>query len=144
MNPGSPSPRGALAAGLAAAVILDAGVQLLWKRAASGVPPGDGALRAAGALAASPWFLGALAAWAAQLANWVGVLGRADLSFAQPFTALSYVAVLGAAAAWLHEPVPPARVAGVALILAGLVCISRTPARAAGEPAESRRAGAQP
>ena len=35
-----------------------------------------------------------MVALVAQLANWLWVLAQADLSFAQPITALSYITVL--------------------------------------------------
>src|SRR5581483_10521451 len=108
--------------GLALAVVLDTFVQLAWKTAAQAAPAADPVR----GLLASPWFWAAMAGFAAQLANWLGVLARADLSFAQPITALSYVTVLALSRLWLHEPVGPARAAGVGLILLGVLFVSRT------------------
>ena len=71
-------------------------------------------------------------AFGAQLFNWVRVLARADLSFAQPFTALSYISVLAISAHSLHENISTAKVLGVALILLGVFFISRTPFRTTG------------
>jgi drug/metabolite transporter (DMT)-like permease len=54
------------------------------------------------------------------------VLAEADLSFAQPFTALSYVTVLAISNYQLHERVSLMRLLGVSLILVGVFFISRT------------------
>jgi drug/metabolite transporter (DMT)-like permease len=112
-------------AGLALAIVLDTVIQALWKIAAVG-----------GGVLSSPYFYAAMAAFAAQLLNWLRVLARADLSFAQPFTAISYVTVLAFSSRFLHEAMPASKLAGVALILLGVFFISRTPAKtgAAGSP----------
>jgi drug/metabolite transporter (DMT)-like permease len=65
-------------------------------------------------------------AFGAQLINWMRVLARADLSYAQPFTALSYLTVLTLSSHTLHEHLSPARLCGVGMILAGVFLISRT------------------
>ena len=62
------------------------------------------------------------------------VLARADLSFAQPFTALGYITVLAISAHSLHEQISAPKVLGVALILLGVFFISRTPFRTTGVP----------
>lgn len=85
----------------------------------------DGAsLRAAGST---------LAIWAGLLLFglsalvWLVVLSRVSLSFAYPFAALTYVLILVFDRFVLDQQVPPLRWAGVALIMAGIVLISRTP-----------------
>lgn len=102
-------------AGLILAVALDTVIQLTWK-----LGVGRGML-------ASPWFWVAMLAFAVQLANWLRVLARADLSYAQPFTALSYLTVLALSRRYLHETVSGCQWLGVGLILAGVFLISRTP-----------------
>ncbi len=135
---------GAVAAGLALAVVLDTAAQVAWKLAVP-VDPRRSLIGAVAATAASPWFYLTLAALVAQLVNWIRVLARADLSFAQPITALGYVTVLAVSGLALGERVPPAKVAGVALILVGVACISRTPFRTqAGGGPERGAAGAAP
>jgi hypothetical protein len=57
---------------------------------------------------------------------WLVVLSRASLSFAYPFASLTYVLILVVDRFVLHEPISGLRYAGVALIIAGLVLISRT------------------
>jgi len=114
--------------GLAIAVILDAPVQLIWKalmlkyRDPSRMPHGDPWHQAR-------WFLhqtrswGLLALFACQFFDWIWVLGNADLSFAQPFTALSYVVVSTCAVIFFHEHLGPMRVVGIASILVGVLLV---------------------
>lgn len=63
----------------------------------------------------------------AQLWNWLRVLQIADLSYAQPITALSYITVLGLSALWFGEHIDALKVVGIVLILAGVWFISRGP-----------------
>ncbi|HEY3397145.1 MAG TPA: EamA family transporter [Armatimonadota bacterium] len=53
-------------------------------------------------------------------------LSRLDLSFAYPLIALSYVIVTVLAWQLLHEPVPGARVVGLAIIMVGVVIVGLT------------------
>jgi drug/metabolite transporter (DMT)-like permease len=73
-----------------------------------------------------PLFAVLVAFFSLQFANWILVLSRADLSFAQPITALSYVTVSGASYVILGEELPWPRMTGVALIVAGVWLISST------------------
>jgi drug/metabolite transporter (DMT)-like permease len=57
---------------------------------------------------------------------WLGVLSRAALSFAYPFAALTYVVIV-AYDTVRGEAVSGLRWAGVALIVAGIILVSRTP-----------------
>lgn len=116
----------AVLAGLALAVVLDTVIQITWKLAVKGVPDGATAASTLSVVLSNPFFYAAMLAFAAQLVNWMRVLARADLSYAQPFTALSYLTVLTLSSHALHEHLPPARLLGVGLILAGVVLISRT------------------
>ena len=121
--------------GLALAVVLDVPVQLIWK--ALMIKYADPA-RAPHALFTDDllgtyhrvrWFArelrtyGLFGLFAAQFFVWLTVLGNADLSFAQPFTALSYVAVSGCAVAFLGEHLSITQMAGITLILAGVVLV---------------------
>lgn len=60
-------------------------------------------------------------------AVWIVVLSRTQLSFAYPFAALTYVIILVFDSIILKVPQPALRWAGVALIVSGIVLISRTP-----------------
>ena len=123
---------GTVVAGLVLAVALDTGIQVAWKLAVSG-PPGDDSVRATALRAlSSPWFYAAMAAFGAQLYNWTRVLARADLSFAQPFTALSYISVMAISTRSLHEHLSAFKLIGVGLVLLGVFFISRTPHRTGG------------
>ncbi len=119
----------AVLVGLVLAVALDTVIQAAWKKAVSGLPEGASVSSTVQGALSSPLFYAAMLAFGAQLINWTRVLARADLSFAQPFTALSYVSVLAISSLSLHETVSPIRMAGVALILLGVFLVSRTPHR---------------
>ena len=126
-------------AGLGLAVALDTVVQVSWKLAVAGIPAAAAPGEAVRAVLAQPLFYVAMGALGAQLWNWLRVLGQADLSYAQPFTALSYVTVLALSRVALHEAITGPRLLGVALILLGVYCISRTPAQTAAGPAPASR-----
>jgi len=57
---------------------------------------------------------------------WLIVLSKASLSFAYPFVSLTYVLILVFDRLVLHQPISGIRYAGVALIIGGLLLISRT------------------
>jgi drug/metabolite transporter (DMT)-like permease len=78
-------------------------------------------------LATSPIVIGGLVLFGLSAVVWLLVLSRAALSFAYPFASLSYVLILVAGYFVLHEQVTPLRLAGVALIVIGIVLIAQTP-----------------
>jgi drug/metabolite transporter (DMT)-like permease len=120
--------------GLVLAIVLDTIIQITWKLAVADLPAGSSiAVTALGALS-SPFFYVAMLTFAAQLFNWTRVLARADLSFAQPFTALSYLSVMAISGRVLHENLSVSKAVGVGLILLGVFFISRTPSNTASEP----------
>lgn len=127
--------------GLAAAIVLDTAVQLVWKSVVLQVPEGAGLGETFAVAAAQPgvWLLGGL--FVAMFCNWMLLLAKADLSYVQPLTALSYVTVAASAAIVYGEHVGLARVAGLGLVLAGVWLISgtkhRTVAPPAGPPTEA-------
>ena len=79
--------------------------------------------------AGQPLYVLDLRPFQAQVQQAQGTLQQteADLSFAQPFTALSYVTVLALSHLLLHEHLSAGRMGGVGLILTGVFLISRTP-----------------
>jgi drug/metabolite transporter (DMT)-like permease len=77
-------------------------------------------------IASTPAVWGGLALFVASAAAWLIVLSRASLSFAYPFVSLTYVLILLFDRFVLGESVSPLRWAGVALIMAGIVLVSRT------------------
>ena len=123
---------GAVVVGLTLAIVLDTFIQITWKLAVSPIPVDASVIATTRAALSSPLFYAAMLAFGAQLFNWMRVLARADLSFAQPFTALSYISVLAISCHSLHESLSASKMAGVALILVGVFFISRTPFRTAG------------
>ncbi len=104
-----------------------AGGQLMLKQASLGLPALRGlpAGAAALALAGNGWLLAALALYAALTLLWVWILSFTPLSLAYPFVALVIGAtpilahfVFGEALGWRH-------LAGLALVLAGLLVMAR-------------------
>jgi drug/metabolite transporter (DMT)-like permease len=79
-----------------------------------------------GRIARTPAVWGGLALFGMSAAMWIVVLSRTSLSFAYPFASLTYVLILLFDRLVLNEPVSGLRYGGVALIIAGLVLISRT------------------
>jgi drug/metabolite transporter (DMT)-like permease len=118
--------------GLLIAVGLDVPVQLIWK--ALMLKYGDPARgpHLIDMLHQIRWFSHQSRTWIllglflCQFLNWMWVLGNADLSYAQPFTALSYVAVSTCAAIFFHEHLSPLRIFGIALILLGVILVGAT------------------
>jgi glycosyltransferase involved in cell wall biosynthesis/multidrug transporter EmrE-like cation transporter len=75
----------------------------------------------------NPFVWGGLFTFVLSAAVWLVVLSRASLSFAYPFASLTYVLILLFDRFVLGQPISALRYGGVALIVAGLVLISRTP-----------------
>ncbi len=123
--------RGKVIFGLTMAIALCSISQLCWKYATTGVPADSTAFHTLliTFTRASFWIAAGLYIW--QFFNWMMVLKYADLSFAQPITAGSYVVV--GVASWLifGEALPPHRLVGTGLILAGVILISQSAHRSA-------------
>ncbi len=114
-----------LAFGLAVAIALDTGLQLVWKIGVADIP--DTSFRdAAVAVATNPIFILVVALMAAQLVNWLKVLDHADLSYAKPFTSLSYVTVCALSVLVLGEHIAPLQILGILIVVAGVWCVSVT------------------
>ncbi len=142
--------------GLFIAVALDAPVQLIWK--ALMIKYGDPARAPRetftpdliGAWHQVRWFgrevrtYGLFMLFACQFLDWIYVLGNADLSFAQPFTALSYVVVSGCAVVFFHEQLSVPRVLGIAAILAGVALVGSSEATAGTGASGTEPLGTEP
>lgn len=102
-------------------------VVLKWQVNLAGPPPTDWPTRAeyVGRLLLNPWVLSSLLAAFLGMLSWILALGKAELSYAYPFTSLSFVLILIASAILFQEPITTNKVAGVVLIVAGLVVSSR-------------------
>lgn len=79
------------------------------------------------ALAGSPIVWLGLVLFGLSAIVWLVVLSRASLSFAYPFASLSYVLILVMGRFVLDERITSLRLAGVALIVAGVVLVGQTP-----------------
>lgn len=126
MTTGSMHPqrrRALLFLGLFLAVALDTTVQVFWK---ASVPADGRPLAILTGTLVKPLFIASMFLHVWQLFNWMMVLALADLSFAQPITALSYVTVTACAALFFHEQIGPRELIGILLVLAGVALVSRT------------------
>jgi multidrug transporter EmrE-like cation transporter len=76
-------------------------------------------------LVANPWIISVFVAAAIAALSWMAAMTRYDLSVAYPFVALSFVLVLIGSAVFFDESLNAAKVAGIALIVLGIVIGSR-------------------
>lgn len=109
----------------AAQLTLKFGVDRVTEHGRSGIVLGQ-PLASALRVAREPFVWGGLFLFALSAAVWIVVLSRTALSFAYPFAALTYVLILLADRIFLGVDVPALRWGGVALIVTGIVLISRT------------------
>ncbi|HLH90886.1 MAG TPA: EamA family transporter [Xanthobacteraceae bacterium] len=115
-----------LAFGLAVAIALDTGLQLVWKTGVADLPDVSSLRELAVAVVRHPIFILVVAFMAAQLVNWLNVLDHADLSYAKPFTSLSYVTVCVLSVFLLGERIAPLQILGISIVVAGVWCVSQT------------------
>ncbi len=114
-------------------VTLAALAQLTLKTGVNRVTSGTGgqALQITGAslksLLTSPVVWAGLLMFGLSAVVWLFALSRATLSFAYPFASLSYVLILIFSRIVLHEQLSPLRLAGVALIVGGIILVAQTP-----------------
>jgi drug/metabolite transporter (DMT)-like permease len=104
---------------LFAGVLLNAGAQLLLKAGTNAVPLGV-------RLAIEPHVLGGLACYVVSVVVWVVGLSKVPVSIAYPMLSLGYVINAAAAYYLLGEAVSPMRIAGIAVIIAGVVLVARS------------------
>ena len=121
---------GAVLPFILASVALAAVAQLLLKHGVTEAGPlsvpGRGMAGTVVRVVTQPGVIGGLALFAVSATLWVVALSRAPLSFAYPFASLTYVLILLFDRFVLHQHIEPLRWAGVGLIIAGLVLVSRT------------------
>jgi drug/metabolite transporter (DMT)-like permease len=116
-----------LVIGLAIAVATDTALQLVWKTGVASIPDTDSVAEMVAAVLTTPIFIVVIALMIIQLVNWLRVLGEADLSYAKPFTSLSYVTVSILSVVLLHERIAPLQLVGIGVIVAGVWCVASTP-----------------
>jgi multidrug transporter EmrE-like cation transporter len=80
----------------------------------------DGKLAYFADLLLDPWVLSVLAAGLVAALSWMAAVSRLPLSRAYPFVALSFVMVLLLSGVFFNETITWGKVAGVALITAGI------------------------
>jgi drug/metabolite transporter (DMT)-like permease len=112
--------------GLFLAIALDTSIQLCWK---ASVPQHGSLVHVLFQTLIAPLFIFSMLLHIWQLFNWMMVLSLGELSFVQPITALSYVAVVIFSRWFFLESVHPMQIMGIALVLVGVVLVSRTAGR---------------
>lgn len=112
--------------GLLITIVTDTVVQMVWKSAVLAVPESAGFTETIRTLTIQPMFYLLLLLFGIQFICWILLLSRADLSYAQPITALSFVSVAFCSVIFFGEKVGLVRMAGIAMILAGVWFISST------------------
>jgi len=125
-----------LVIGLAVAIALDTGLQLVWKTGIAELPDTSSVWEMLVAVALNPIFALVALFMGAQLVNWLKVLDHADLSYAKPFTSLSYVTVCVLSVLLLGERIAPLQVVGILIVVAGVWCVSQTKRTTLGSSAE--------
>jgi len=112
--------------GLALAITLDTAAQLCWKAATLDVPASASNWQTLLLTFRQPLFHVTVLLFVLMFFNWMIVLSNADLSYAQPITALSYITVSAVAVIWFGENIPPQCMIGIMIILTGVWFISST------------------
>lgn len=83
-------------------------------------------IRALATLLLNPWVVSAFAAAFGASLFWMAAIGRMPLSKAYPFTALSFPLVAIMSAWVFREGIDWPKIAGTALIIAGVIVLSRS------------------
>lgn len=102
-------------------------LSLKWRVAAAGAMPAELSAKVGfmGHLLTDPWVISGLVGAFLAFMCWIGALSAFDLTYAYPFTSLSFAIVLVLGVLFFREPLTPGKVVGVALICAGLVVATR-------------------
>lgn len=110
-------------------VLLNACAQLLLKAGTNAVGHFeftlDSAWRVAPKLLFEPHILGGLMCYAISVVVWIGALSRTEVSIAYPMLSIGYI--VNAVAAWylFGEALTLTRLAGIAVIVVGVVLLTR-------------------
>ncbi len=112
--------------GLLAAIVLDTTLQLFWKSAVLALPGESASTASFLAMFREPLFVAVIFVMGLQFFNWMAVLNKADLSFAQPVVAFSYVSVSVLSAIFLEERLDSVQALGIACVIAGVWFITQT------------------
>src|SRR5262249_31014498 len=107
-----------LIVGLVLAIVLDTCLQVFWKVAVIDVPGEEASfLQFIGKALSSPMFLFVICLMGLQFFNWLVVLANADLSYAHPVTALSYVSVFALSIFYLKQETDFIQALGIVFVL---------------------------
>ncbi|MCC7450374.1 MAG: EamA family transporter [Anaerolineae bacterium] len=77
-------------------------------------------------MATSPWVMGGLVVYGCGTLCWIIALSRLELSFAYPFSMLSYVGIVIGSYLLFKEQISRVRLIGIAVVLLGLLVISQS------------------
>jgi drug/metabolite transporter (DMT)-like permease len=110
--------------GLSITIAIDTVVQMVWKSAVLAVPKSAGFTETVHTLAVQQMFYLLLTLFGVQFICWILLLAKADLSYVQPITALSFISVAACSVVFFGEKVGMMRMGGIAMILAGVWLIS--------------------
>lgn len=111
-------------------VLLNACAQLLLKAGTNAIGhiefSGTGIWNVAPKLMLEPHILGGLVCYAISVVVWIGALSRTEVSIAYPMLSIGYI--VNALAAWylFSEALTPTRIAGIAVIIVGVVLLTRS------------------
>lgn len=76
-------------------------------------------------LAMTPWFIGGMTCYALSIGVWMLVLGKLEVSLAYPLLSIGYIIAAVIGYFYLGESVGVMRIAGIALICAGIVVLAK-------------------
>lgn len=104
---------------ISVAVVLGTAAQLFLKAGTNATPVGPG-------LALEPRILAGIACYAVSLVVWILALAKTPVSIAYPMVSLGFA--LNALLAWwlLGEAVTPMRMAGIGIIIVGVILVARS------------------
>lgn len=69
----------------------------------------------------NPWIVSAFAAALLASIFWMAAMTKLQLSFAYPFMSLAFVLIMIASAVFFNEPITPLKIAGISLVILGLI-----------------------
>ncbi len=69
----------------------------------------------------NPWIISAFAAALLASVFWMAAMTKLQLSHAYPFMSLAFVLILMASGLFFHEPITPLKIAGIMLIVLGII-----------------------
>lgn len=106
-------------------ILLGAFAQFFLKVAVSGLPGKMLTMGKIPSLLSSPQLWLGCVAYGLSLLFWLYVLSKMELSKAYPMVSLGYVFSMIIAYVWLNESINTMKIAGIILIISGVICIAR-------------------